>query len=107
MKSRALVVGVAALGLFGSAMVMADEGTPATTTAKNFVKDSVITTKIKTKLAAESPSSLAKINVDTDAAGVVWLSGSAATQADVNQAIAIAKGTEDVVKVNSSIVVKP
>ena len=38
-----------------------------------FVKDSVITTKIKTKLAAEHPGSLKHVRVDTDMNGVVWM----------------------------------
>src|SRR5258708_12610511 len=42
---------------------------------KTFVKDSVITTKIKTKLAAEHPGSMARVPVDTDDHGGVWLSG--------------------------------
>ena len=46
---------------------------------KAFVKDSAITTKIKTKLAAEHLTSLGRIHVDTDADGVVYLSGTART----------------------------
>ena len=107
MKSRVLVVGAAALALFGSGLVMADEGAPSGTTAKTFVKDSAITTKIKTKLAAESPASLAKIHVDTDKAGVVYLSGTAKSKADADQAVQIAKGTEDVISVHNEIIVKP
>src|SRR5689334_5025051 len=38
-----------------------------------FVKDSLITTKVKTRLASEHMSSLARVHVDTDADGVVWL----------------------------------
>ena len=72
-----------------------------------FVKDSVITTKIKTKLAGENLASLAKIKVDTDNAGVVWLTGSAPSQADADKVISIAKGTEGVTAVNSEIVIKP
>ena len=37
------------------------------------MKDSVITTKIKTKLAAEHLTSMGRIKVDTDANGVVDL----------------------------------
>ncbi len=46
----------------------------------HFVKDSVITTKIKTKLAAEHPASAKHIHVDTDKNGVVWLSGTTDSQ---------------------------
>lgn len=72
-----------------------------------FVKDSVITTKIKTKLAGEHLASLSQIKVDTDDAGVVWLTGTAPTQADADKVVAIARGTEGVMKVNSEIVIKP
>ena len=46
----------------------------------HFVKDSVITTKVKTKLAAKHMSTLTHVKVDTDANGVVWLSGTAPTR---------------------------
>lgn len=55
-----------------------------------FVKDSAITTKIEAKVAAEHFSSLAHIHVDTDANGIVWLSGSAGSQAEIDKAVAIA-----------------
>jgi hyperosmotically inducible protein len=45
---------------------------PASTT-KMWVKDSVITTKIKSQLATSKPSSLAMVHVDTDADGWVQL----------------------------------
>lgn len=72
-----------------------------------YVKDSVITAKIKAKLAAEHFSSLTKINVDTDQDGAVWLTGSAADQADIDKALSIAHSTEGVSTVKSQIVIKP
>jgi hyperosmotically inducible protein len=71
-----------------------------------FVKDSVITTKIKTKLAAEHPGSMKHIKVDTDMNGVVWMTGTANTQGEVDQAVAIARGTEGVKSVTSKLTVK-
>lgn len=79
-----------------------DRNQPAT-----FVKDSVITTKVKSKLAAEHLSSLATISVDTDANGVVWLTGTTKTQADLDKAESIARGTEGVVIVKNDLKVKP
>jgi hyperosmotically inducible protein len=73
---------------------------------KAFVKDSAITTKIKAKLAADKVSSLAKIHVDTDANGVVWLSGTANSQEQLDKAISIARATENVRDVKSSVKVK-
>jgi hyperosmotically inducible periplasmic protein len=71
-----------------------------------FVKDSVITTKIKTKLAAEHPGSLKHISVDTDMNGVVWMTGTANTQREVDQAVAMARATEGVRSVNSQLTVQ-
>lgn len=71
-----------------------------------WVKDSVITTKIKTRLAAEHITSLGRIHVDTDNNGVVWLSGSARTKEAAEKAVAIAAGTEGVKSVKSEIRIK-
>jgi hyperosmotically inducible protein len=78
-----------------------DRPNPAT-----FVKDSVITTKIKTKLAAEHLGSANHIKVDTDRDGVVWMTGTANTQGEVNQAVAIARNTEGVKSVKSDLKVQ-
>jgi hyperosmotically inducible periplasmic protein len=71
-----------------------------------FVKDSVITSKIKSKLAAEHVQSLGRIHVDTDANGVVWLRGTAKTQDAADLAISLARGTEGVKDVHSHITIK-
>ena len=71
-----------------------------------FVKDSAITTKIKAKLGAESPASLATVHVDTDKDGMVWMSGTAKTQEDVDRAVSIAKNTEGVKSVKNDIKVQ-
>jgi hyperosmotically inducible periplasmic protein len=72
----------------------------------HFVKDSVITTKIKTKLAAEHLGSVKHIKVDTDRNGVVWMSGTANSQEEADKAVAIARDTEGVKSVNSHIKVQ-
>ena len=74
--------------------------------AHAFVKDSAITTKIKSKLASENPKTLARISVDTDKDGVVFMSGTVEKQADADRAIMIARNTEGVRGVNSKITVK-
>jgi hyperosmotically inducible periplasmic protein len=71
-----------------------------------FVKDSVITTKIKSKLAAEHLGSLKHIKVDTDMNGVVWMSGTANNQKEVNKAVTIARNTEGVKSVKNDIKVQ-
>lgn len=69
-----------------------------------FVKDSVITTKIKIKLAAKSNlGSLKDIKVDTDKNGVVSLSGTVQSQAEADKAVAIAQDTKGVVTVLNDI----
>ena len=78
-----------------------DRSTPAT-----FVKDSVITTKIKTKLAAEHLGSTKHIKVDTDMNGVVWMSGTTNSQDEIDKAVAIARNTEGVKSVNSDLKVQ-
>jgi hyperosmotically inducible protein len=69
----------------------------------HFVKDSVITTKIKTTLAAQHITNLVHVKVDTDDQGVVWLSGKARSQDAIDSAISIARATEGVRDVHSSI----
>jgi len=71
-----------------------------------FVKDSAVTTAIKTKLAAEHLTSLGRIHVDTDKDGVVWLSGSARTQEAADKAVSIARETEHVREVHSDIKIR-
>jgi hyperosmotically inducible protein len=73
---------------------------------KLFVKDSAITTKIKAKLASEHLSSLAKISVDTDKNGIVWMSGTVKNQAELDQAVQIAQNTEGVKTVKSTLKVQ-
>ncbi len=74
--------------------------------AKTVVKDSVITTKIKAKLAKEKMSTLTQLKVETDSKGEVVLSGTLKTKAEVDKAVAIARGTEGVTSVVSKIVIK-
>src|ERR1700739_2308414 len=93
--------------LLGPAVVLAAEDSDADRAHPvAFVKDSAITTKIKSKLAAEHITSLGRIHVDTDKNGVVWLSGSARSQAAIDKAVEIARGTEGVRDVKNDLVVK-
>jgi hyperosmotically inducible protein len=71
-----------------------------------FVKDSVITTKIKAKLADEKVSSLAHIKVDTHSKGAVVLSGKVRTQEEADKAVSIARETEGVTSVKSNLRIK-
>jgi hyperosmotically inducible periplasmic protein len=71
-----------------------------------FVKDSAITTKIKSKLAIEKISTLAHVRVDTDAKGAVVLSGIVRTQEQEDRAVAIASNTEGVTSVKNNLRIK-
>ena len=73
---------------------------------EHFVKDSVITTKIKTRLAEENLGSMKHIRIDTDKNGVVWMSGTANSQEEIDKAVAIARDTEGVKSVTSHIKVR-
>jgi hyperosmotically inducible periplasmic protein len=95
-----------ALGVACAPLAMADEGS-ADTTSHHYVKDSTITTKVKAKLAAKHLTTLTRIKVDTDANGVVWLSGRAPTQDASDLAAMIAKNTEGVTSVHNDIAVQP
>lgn len=86
---------------------MANDGTKPAGTAKVWVKDSVITTKIKTQLATSKPSSLAMVHVDTDANGWVQLTGKVATQAEKDRAESVAKAVEGVKSVDNQLAVTP
>jgi len=70
---------------------------------KEYVKDSVITTKVKTELAAAKLSSLVKIQVETDNTGVVTLSGITTTQAGKDKAVSIAQAVKGVTSVDNQI----
>ena len=107
LKSKIVLTTLAVCALFASTAVMADKDSDTDRSHPgNFVKDSAITTKIKSKLAAEHITSLGRIHVDTDKDGVVWLSGTARSQAAIDKAVSIARDTEHVVSVHSDIKIK-
>jgi hyperosmotically inducible protein len=86
--------------------VYAADGDADRSHPETFVKDSVITTKVKTKLAAEHLGSVKHIQVDTDKNGVVWMSGTVNSQDEADKAIMIAKNTEGVRSVKSELKVQ-
>ncbi|MBI1763108.1 MAG: BON domain-containing protein [Acidobacteria bacterium] len=68
--------------------------------------DSGITTKVKTKLFADTRTSAVKISVET-VNGVVTLTGTVPTQAEKAAAGEIAKNTEGVQRVDNQVTVNP
>jgi hyperosmotically inducible periplasmic protein len=106
MKLTIATAALAAAGLLAGAAIYAQDADVDRSHPKAFVKDSAITTKIKSKLAADHITSLGRIRVDTDADGMVYLSGSAHSKEAVNRAVEIARDTEGVRGVHSALVVK-
>jgi hyperosmotically inducible periplasmic protein len=92
--------------LLGSSAIIAQDSDTDRTHPVTFVKDSAITTMVKSKLAADHLTSLGRIHVDTDMNGVVWLTGSARSQSAIDQAVAIAQKTDNVKSVHNDLVVK-
>ena len=74
-----------------------------TSSPKTFAKHSVITTKVKTELAAEKLTSLVHIKVKTNDAGVVTLSGTVKTQEASDKAASIAQAVSGVTSVENNI----
>ena len=106
MHTRSLTALVIAGALFGPFAAMAAENESDRKHPIAFVKDSVITTKVKAKLAEEKLSSLVKISVDTDDKGMVNLGGTAANKAAADKAVAIARTVEGVKSVENHIAIK-
>lgn len=107
MKTNFAVACLMAGALLGPTVVAAaDDADSDRSSASAFVKDSAITTEIKTKLAMEHLTSLGRIHVDTDKNGIVYLSGTARTPEAIDKAMSIARGTEHVRGVHSTLTVK-
>ena len=75
-------------------------------TVGSYVDDAGITTAVKAKMAEDKSVAATSISVET-LNGTVQLSGFAKTQAEKNQAEAIARNTQNVRDVRNSIVVRP
>ena len=108
-KSGIIKMVIGAAVVFGPIIALADErdvdAKDVNQRTAVYVRDSVITTKVKARLAAEHLTSLARIHVDTDANGVVYLSGTAQSQDAIDTAIRLARDTEHVRDVRSDLTV--
>ena len=104
---RLILASMLAASIVSVPMVLADDESTPPDSSHHFVKDSVITTKVKSKLAAKHLATLTRIKVDTDENGVVWLSGRAPTKDAVDLAEMIAKNTDGVNSVHNDVVVQP
>jgi|SRR5580658_3029768 hyperosmotically inducible protein len=99
------VVALAVMGAIGESALYATDSDASY--PGMYVKDSAITTKVRTKLVAKEPTTLTNVQVNTDHDGIVWLSGTVPTKAAKDRAEAIAKETDGVNGVHNSIVVAP
>ena len=72
----------------------------------SYVDDAAVTTAVKAKMAEDKTVAATSISVET-LNGTVQLSGFAKSQAEKNQAEAIARNTKNVRDVRNSIVVRP
>jgi hyperosmotically inducible periplasmic protein len=110
LTTTCLVAGALMLPIAGyAADSKSDSSSPKasdSSSAKTFVKDSVITTKVKAGLAEDKMSSLAHIGVDTDDQGKVTLSGTAATKSAADKAVTIARAVTGVTSVKNDISIK-
>lgn len=70
-----------------------------------YVDDSVITTKVKAAIFNDSTLKVNEINVETFK-GVVQLSGFVRSQADINQAVKVARGVAGVKSVENDMRIK-
>jgi len=95
----AALAAVAMATTLGCASTAKSEGTG------EYVDDTVITAKVKTAILADSTLKSTEINVETFK-GVVQLSGFVKSQADVNQAVVVAKNVHGVKSVKNDMLVK-
>jgi hyperosmotically inducible periplasmic protein len=68
--------------------------------------DMSIAARIRSEMAAQNIMSLPYINIETDSAGAVVLSGTAGSQGDIDKTMSIARGTTGVTSVTNDIKVK-
>jgi len=106
MTYRIATILFAAAVVLSPAIAGAADGDSDRTRAKTYVKDSAITTSVKTKLAEEKVRTLLDIKVDTDSNGEVTLSGNVANQAEADRAVAIARGVSGVATVKNDLTIK-
>ena len=104
MKTRRGVVGCLVLIMFVAALV-ACASTAKQSSTGEYVDDSVITTKVKSLLAADDFLKSFQIGVETYK-GVVQLSGFVNSQAAGDKAVEIAKSVQGIKSVKNDLIVK-
>lgn len=92
----AIFLALTLVSVVGCASTSQKEGTG------EYVDDSVITLKVKAAIFNEPTLKVAEINVETFK-GVVQLSGFVNSQADINKAVALARGVHGVISVKNDM----
>ena len=90
---------LAVAGLMGCASTSKSEGTG------EYVDDTVITAKVKAAIFEQPTLKSSEINVETFK-GIVQLSGFVSSQANVNEAVSVAKSVKGVTSVKNDMRVK-
>ena len=106
MRKSIPIIAAAIVAVVATGPVMANENKPAKKDAAEApsaqpVDDTWITTKVKSTLLADTAVAGTKIDVDT-VNGVVYLTGTAGSQAQVDAAKKLAAGIQGVSKVDAS-----
>ena len=87
------------------AVMLGCAGTATSEGTGEYVDDTVITTKVKAAIFNEPSLKSAEINVETFK-GVVQLSGFVRSQADIDQAVQVARGVAGVKSVKNDMRIK-
>ena len=103
MDHKYLPASILVLALLGTAGCAV---TDRQSTVGQYVDDTTITTRVKTRFAEDATVSAMRISVET-LNGTVQLSGFAASEAERDRATELARSVPDVKQVRNNIVVKP
>ncbi len=95
----AFLLALTLLSVAGCASTSKQEGTG------EYVDDSVITSKVKAAILNEPGLSSAEVNIETFK-GVVQLSGFVSSKAEINKAVAVARGVSGVKSVKNDMRLK-
>ena len=107
MKTSTLrnVVLAVAIGAGTSFGLAACGSTPTRESPRQYIDDATITTKVKSAFVADKTVSAMDVKVETYK-GTVQLSGFAKSQAEINQAVSVARGVTGVQSVKNDIQLK-
>ena len=100
---KALAALVVLVATAASPILAAAQSYPDREDTKEFEADSAITRAIASKLASDKRARFDGIRVATDKNGVVWLSGAANNQEEIDDAVNLAHTAADVRAVQSGI----